>query len=102
MTSEEIKAYNDQFLRYETKEYETMTDIVKMLKIIHADTNGDYGSSSVHPNASIVAGEAIAEIEWLRSEVSRLRATAGEAKAVFGLAIEGKPFSDIKKEIRGG
>lgn len=54
-----------------------MTDIVELLKIIHADANGDYDSSSVQPNASVVAGDTIAEILRLRAHERGLRKVAG-------------------------
>lgn len=35
------------------------------------------------------------------SEIERLRADLEHVRAVAGLAIEGQPFSEMKKEMRG-
>lgn len=54
-------------------------------------------------DGSIIYVEVLEEtVNEAVAEITRLRSTIEQMRAVSGLAIEGKPFSEIKKEVRNG
>ena len=91
MTDEEIKAYNDQFLTYETSNRSGhMTDIVEKLK----DRRTIDGSVSYVEMHEQVLDDAIYEIERLRRTIEQLRSVAG------AVSLDVVSLADIKKDPR--